>query len=420
MLTTAIDKVQGLLSRGFLLGAFFPVLIFVALNAVVAYCGLTDRRTSFAALKKEWWPTDVSDQAFLTAAILVTIGVVAYVLSALVDLFRSFLEGRFLGPRLRENLMTAVRADFSQKWRDSGSAQRDWDDLMKFRDAQVQQLDDSIAAGNAAGGAGNPGAVDTAETDLRNAQGKVPGAGDHRIQLETALLSVNAALQANRTASTAAAPLTAAQLAISERLDQLNRDIRNEIDRLVAAGKRRFDAAWASVHGNYVPDDLRPTRLGNIRAVIESYSEKSYGVRFDYIWPRLQLFVLKDDKFSATVEYAKAQLDFSLLMLCLATVTVVLWLPALTIWGTSMWTVIALGALGPATVYFFYLLVQESQIVFSAIVQSSIDMYRMDVLARLRQYLPMGLSYERRLWDDLQKVPDAAGSIELRYSHPKP
>ena len=95
MFGSVIDKVQSLFSRSFLLGAYFPVLIFAAMNAIIALLGLPEEIVSLAMIKKSW-PTDATVQAALTAWIFISIGVVAYILSSLNELLRRILEGRYL------------------------------------------------------------------------------------------------------------------------------------------------------------------------------------------------------------------------------------------------------------------------------------------------------------------------------------
>jgi hypothetical protein len=117
------------------------------------------------------------------------------------------------------------------------------------------------------------------------------------------------------------------------------------------------------------------------------------------------------------VELAKARVDFALLTLSLAIVTTVVWLAVLPIFGRSPWPFIAVGVLGPTVIGFCYLLVEESQILLGALAQSCVDIFRLDVLPLMHQPLPDSLLAERQRWQDLQSLPGAAGTIDLRFHH---
>ena len=195
--------------------------------------------------------------------------------------------------------------------------------------------------------------------------------------------------------------------------------MQKQIERSVNEAERQLNATWSALYDNYIPEEPRPTRLGNLRAVAESYSVKTYGVRFDYLWTRLQPLLLKDDKMGPMAELAKAQLDFSLLMLGLTLATTVAWLLVLPFIGNAAWVFIVIGAFGPIAIRFFYLMVEESQVLYGAVVQSCVDMFRLNALALLRQPLPDTLAIERDIWGDLQSLRDAENKIDLKFVHPK-
>jgi hypothetical protein len=413
MFGTVLDKAQGLFSRGFLLGAYFPVLIFAALNLTIAYFGLRGPDDTFATVKKAWWPSEGADQATLTAAVLMTLGVVAYVLSTLTNVLRGLLEGEFLGPmRLALIGKHQQEVDTRQQGLDQTKGR-----LIGFESLK-SRLDNEL---NEAAAAANPNApvdeqrIKRAEELLQRTRSRSLGEDTRHERLDNAIVAVVAAARNN--------PLggdRAEAQAVEARLDDVLQVLRGELDGAIAEAGRDYANAWSNIHENYVPNDVRPTRIGNLRAVTESYSDKAYGVRFDYLWPRLQPLLAKDDKVAQLVELAKAQLDSAVLMLSLTIGSTAVWFVVLAVWGTSPWPFLAVAALGPAAMSFFSVMVAQTQAVFGASVQSTIDVFRLDLLARLHIPLPDRLSSERARWDALQQMAnDAVALADLVYDHRK-
>jgi hypothetical protein len=417
MLGTIVDKIQSLFSKGFLLGAFFPVLIFAVLNAAIAYFGLFPNFDVFGRL--DWlWKQNAAWQSFLTGTVLIAIGILAYLMSTLTDVFRRLLEGRYFAnwPTLWEWIMARVRQDVTAKQDALNGALATWTNRRRLSGQFANRLNTAMDAGNQPGVPGDAALVAAARQRVQALHTLDPAHANYDTPLVDAVTALEAALRANRTQNPAPA-----QLAIADELDMLYRTITNtEIKRWTQEAQRKYYGAWSNLYDSYVLDNLYPSRLGNLRAVAESYSGKTYGVSFEYLWPRLQPVILKNKEMSPLVELARANLDFALLMLSLAMITTAIWWVVLPIWGRSPWPFIAVGVIGPAVVAFCYLLVEESQILFGALMQSCVDIFRLDVLPLMHQPLPDTLSSERQRWQDLQRLPSAGGTIDLPFKHSPP
>jgi hypothetical protein len=416
MFGNVFDKIQSLFSRSFLLGAYFPVLIFAVTNAVIGLLGLPREIVSIDHMK-HLWPTNTTAQTALTAGIFISIGVIAYMLSGLNELLRRILEGRYLQPDLERWLMERVRTRINEL-RDEVNRQRQaLTERRRSGRIAMRRLELAAAAANPPNPlpAGDQVAVHAAEQSLNAAANMLASDNQFSTQLDTTVTAVDAALRANRTKETQGTP----QEPIASALDRICKELEKQIERSVNEAGRQFNAAWSALYDNYIPEEPRPTRLGNLRAVAESYSAKTYGVRFDYLWPRLQPLLLKDDKMGAMAELAKAQLDFSLLMLGLTVTTTAVWFLVLPFIGNTAWVFIVICAVGPAAIRFFYLMVEESQILHGAVIQSCVDVFRLNTLAVLRQPLPDTLAIERQIWGDLQSLRDAENKIDVRFVHPK-
>lgn len=320
MLGTIVDKVQSLFSKGFLLGAFFPVLIFVAINAVIAFFGLAPSFDFIRTLDRLWTGL-TAWQAVLTGTLLIAVGVLAYLFSTLTDVVRRLLEGRYLAnwPRVWEGVMAPVRNEVAARQLAQSAALREWSRRRRIGNASVSRLEAAVVVGNSAGAAGDAARVTAADTAVTAVQGLDLADANYEPSLTAAVTALEVALRTNRLQNP-----SDAQRAAAETLDGLYRALTNtEIKRWTEEARRKFNSASSDLSENYVLDDLYPTRLGNIRAVTESYSDRTYGVDFQYLWPRLQPVILKNDKMGPLVELAKARVDFALLTLSLAIVTTV-------------------------------------------------------------------------------------------------
>src|SRR6266851_3430802 len=114
MFGTVLDKLQtafsSLFSTSFLLGNFFPVLIFAIVNFVLAWFGLY----GFADVASSWNPVSGTSTAAAEFLLLVLIAVL---LGPLVPVLRSLLDGRILPEWLRARGSAdwaRVRADLEQ------------------------------------------------------------------------------------------------------------------------------------------------------------------------------------------------------------------------------------------------------------------------------------------------------------------
>jgi hypothetical protein len=161
-------------------------------------------------------------------------------------------------------------------------------------------------------------------------------------------------------------------------------------------------------------DDPRPTRLGNLRAVAEKYVLSAYGVDFEFLWPRMQLVLARDDKFAPRIEAAKAQLDFALLLFLLISLIPAIWLPLLAWKATDPWLFLGIGLSAPLLFAMFHRIVWESQRDFGEVLKAAVDGTRLEVLKLLRQAPPPRLAKERETWAQLQRALEDGADVLLR------
>jgi hypothetical protein len=417
MFGTLFDKVQTLLSRTFWLGNFFPVFVFALLNLALAWLGI-DGFSDWLASK---W-TDVTVFSAIPAFGLIAVAILAFAVAPLIPTFRRALEGEFLPPAWREPLRSELRAEALELQGQERPAERDFG----FFDVTCRRAPERLSeARNDPGPRNNldPATYTDAIAALRALRADVQRTLrayapplPPRARVIHALDRLTAALRqyplepdpANPAVATMATALTDAQTELPEML----RGMRGVADRILQGIR-------ADLRAGFVLDDIRPTRLGSARAAMERYPAIAYLADYDFLWPRLNMVMGKNDAIKGAVEAAQAQLDFAVLMTVLAAVTAIVWPILLALAGSSIVLFAAAGILLPALTIFFYRAVQESQRTFGAVMQMAVDGLRFDLLTALHQRLPPTMAAEQATWGELQYALHFGNPEKVRFRHPK-
>ena len=417
MFGTVVEKIQALLSRSFLLGSFFPVLVFFVLN--VAIMGLGIDKISDTIVKG--WPSTPTGVSTDLAFALIGLAIVAFVLAPVTPIFRTMIEdAKLLPAKARESLLDKhakrlVVLDDGY----TAASKRVTELKMAFERAQNA----SDPAGNSVGASNKADptstfnnakqAVAKLETEIQDLQKQEEIS--KRIPMQTTIDNAISAVQGAFRQNTVS-PGTIS----SDELGLLNFGLMgklNELNTLAYQSLQDADAHRRSEFGN---GSVRPTRLANSRAAMENYSTVAYNVSFNFLWPRLRMVLPKDATITGAVEIATAELDFAVLMTFLSFATTVIWLVLLPIFGTSRIVYFAVAVLGPAFVLFFYDLVCAAQEAFRAVAETAIDGWRFEVLRALHLPLPTSLTMEQKAWYELELAIYSAADSEIRYRHPKP
>jgi hypothetical protein len=418
MFGTVLDKVQALFSRSFLLGNFFPALIFGAINISIAAASIRGVSHFLAtSVFRDGGPSLVA-----TVTTPIAVAVLAYILAPMVPLFRSALDGNFLWPWLfevlREGHIERVKRLLTRR---EVVAQR-LDEYERKTEEAKPHLAEARRSGNA-----NPDAID--EDALNSAQQALATLLDDILKKSTthdvaglfpeefvngALSTVESALRSNPSEL----PSTDKNYGLAQSVDRLQMALMSELQLLRNVASRWIEKAHFELVSSFDVSDIKPTRVGNSRAALERYPAVAYNVEFDFLWPRVRMVLSDCKELSAALDDATAQLDFAVLMTTLSTVTVVVWIPALAAFGTSIWLFIAVGLLGPPSIGFFYLLVDETQKAFGATVIMVIDATRLKLLTALHQPLPSSSATERETWRLIQTALYTEKGPSTRYRHP--
>lgn len=153
------------------------------------------------------------------------------------------------------------------------------------------------------------------------------------------------------------------------------------------------------------PEDIMPTRLGNILKAAESYpgDKRRYGMDAVFFWPRLIAVI--PDSTRADLSDARASMALLLNICTLSFVLAAGSLVALA--ALDVRVAAAFWAAGPGGLLLAFLAYRSAlgpAGVYADLVRSSFDLYKADLLAKLGFALPASLADERQLWTDLGEL----------------
>jgi hypothetical protein len=403
MLNTFFSIYQGFFSRGFWLGCFLPVALFTAVHLTLA-------AVQFPAQVPlvDWLTSSADAPAKLIPILLAVLVVLAWMLAPLVPMLRSLLDGALLPDWLLEALRQERVDEATQ------AADAEGDVMTALEDAYDRWQDFAKDAQKTFVAARKDG-KDRTPPDERLTNQAVVAISDFRAA--TAGGRVPPVKLAQQAVDALAAALRAgtADSAIWARLDGLGRVLIAAIVQTREQTKLRLDSA-AERRADNPLHHYRATRIGDVREQTQSYPSRVYGVDFEFLWPRLQVFFAKDDPLAQRLDDAQSQVDFGVLALALAVTVPLVWLPLLAATAREPWLFLVVGVVSPLVIKFFNELVIQSQRGFGTIVETAIDRYRLDVLTRLLlQPMPATRSAERTLWAAVRIANDTWDTNRLSY-----
>jgi hypothetical protein len=428
MFGTIVEKIQAVLSRSFLLGNFFPVLIFATLNLAIAWLGLA----GFAPWFRANWPTDITGASVVLGFFLVGLAVLAFVLAPLIPVFRRFMEGERLPDGIRSDGINhyVMLAEQLETKRDG--AARDFDYFDVWRTQAEELLGQARNAPNAHRDISERSTFEKAKEACGTLTAEITSCALSKDEAREDDSGTYSSRLPSRTSVRKAVDGLAAALKrypmqpgstndenpIYEETDRMQRQLIEELQQAKEDAGRAYKRAESEYRRRFI-QGTPPTSLAIERAEIERYPEIAYAVDFNFIWPRLRMILPKDATIASAVDTASAQLDFAVLMTSLSALTAIVWLPVLAALGVSSVAYVAVGLLGPGFIVLFYRLTRETQRALGEVMITAIDGLRLELLRALRQPLPTSLTAEQKVWRQVQESLYCGLGDELRYRHPK-
>jgi hypothetical protein len=164
---------------------------------------------------------------------------------------------------------------------------------------------------------------------------------------------------------------------------------------------------------------LAPTQMGNVAKTIQSYAVKRYDFNFEFFWTRMQLALQKDKEFGPVLESAKTQLDFLVSCSFLTFLWSVFWGTCLFLTAGPVWLFLAVTLGGPVLAWVWYRVALVHYRTFADVLRTSVDLFRLDLLAQLHYPRPDGVKEERELWETVDALHSLYELRDIRYVHPK-
>jgi hypothetical protein len=406
MLATLLDRLGGLLPKYFIIGAFLPALIFGFLNGAILYGNAAWFRARSAVL------TSATPSVFATAAVLIGIAVVGYLLSCINSYLREVLEGKhLLAGGLLKRMEATQRAHHDRIQRRYQNARNEGARIADAKPRWVDFMSAEAVKGTQARAntyTGTSEAAAQALEILRNLQHQAAAIGS--ASLADAVVKLGAELAVNNI-----------RVLPPNGVNRLSED-RRELLRLIDYARDVWSALELQDFNNlarFGVGNIAPTALGNIAASMQGYGITRYGINLDTFWSRLQPTLASVNKdFYGSLQDSKTQLDFLIACCWLSAITTAAWLPILILTGGPWWLFLTVALAGPAAAWFCYGLAVESYVVFTELVRTSVDLYRFSLLQALHMPLPAGIRDERAAWTALQRLSTfGRESVDLTYQH---
>lgn len=398
MLSTLLSQTSAVLSRLFVFASFVPTLVFAFVNGCLLSLWLPEFR--------DWARPQVhgTEVAFDVAASIIGIAVVAYILFALNNSLRVFLEtAAFLPPKVREALCASEEVRLQRITGNYLNAMNERMRMERLR-GRDRRLLEAVDAG--AGVQSNSYDPDgKAGRALRILEKK--SFRNRLISSEEMKETIQTVADELRVNNKAIGPphLDEAHLLLLKLQDYaVDRWKSEEIEHF---NHRQFQ------FGALTP---KPTRLGNVADSVQGYTLSRYNLNIEALWTRFfSVMQQKKDAFPA-IDEVKTQLDFLVTCTWLSALSCLCWAVTLVASGHSIRDFLLVAMLGPLVTYLLYDFAVRTYTVFADVLRSAIDQYRFAILESMALPLPGGLGEERQIWGEVSALIGKGGEyLEISY-----
>lgn len=388
-----VDKLQGLFSKGFLVGGLVPLVLLFFINWGLLFF--------FFRPTYDDWSADIvpssSNSIMYWAKVILIIFTGAVVCWSLNPWLRQCMEGKYLSPILYRWLCSRQRKKF---WKLSDERDTLGREVYSYR-THVANWKTALADARCIGVTKPPAIIDPlligSFNNLKNlhrASGSIPFEVTERFkeQLKEELSQK---------------PATGNELniiheAFIQLVDEVFNDMEYTYDRLLTTINQQFPSDYGLI---------APTRMGNYSNVHREYGVSRFGLDIEHFWPRLLKVIRDDEKFYPMLEESKNQLDFSIAFTAVLGFSTFVWMP-LTIWAQGFWPWVLVCTLGPIATMIAYQVAVQNYRSFSEVVRSAIDLNRFELLKLLHIDLPAHADAEKELWKKLGE-----GEENITYKH---
>jgi hypothetical protein len=432
-----------------LVASFYPLLGFALLNGLALY-GVSWRFRRFvdAVVVNTNW------SAALSLLLLVLLGALAFVLSAIEPALRLGLEGRGWPGKL-DKVLTRVANAMSRnppsgvgEWlrarqrrrlnnlRETlGEVRYERRAVRRQQPVWMKRLLTARDQGQGTSGVYTKGSA-VGSLEGKHSSGQLVSEQD----LEAAVRALEAALGATDANNP--------QLDAGKWLDDDVQRFASLLEASIATLDQAYARALAELESSFgAGDQVEPTAIGNVAATTVAYSASRYGIDLDRFHGVFEKAMRADEELSARLEATRTELSFLLACMSLAACTLYLWL-AVTSWralaalhqgeviawlttpsADGAFLAIARGAFlvipplllafgSAATLPLWHWMISRKYAELATQLRAAVDLVRFDMLRRLHLQQPRDPRQERLLWQAQQRLSSFGEEADLRFEHP--
>lgn len=343
MFTTFLKGITGFFERHFLITAFFPTLLFVALNI-----GMLMLDSGISTLITWWSEQSAEYQTVLAVTVLCGTLMIAYLISIFQPTLTRLFEGYWDSIPLLRGMIQRRRAYYQSIWQ-----------YLKDEMERADKVEENV----------NNLELDPIRKELEELRSRFDTINEsQKSDLEKEILDKRDALD----------------------------NLKQERIQPIRAERRRLEGDFLLF---FPPEKamVLPTRLGNILRASEAYGAMRYGLDAVVIWPRL--YSMLPDEAKRLLSYSKANLDLFLILTVLISIFALYWQISSVI--LVNWVLFVLASLSWIVVIICYRAALQAAVTYSEVVKSTIDLHRWALLKALHIKLPASYQEEQRIWQEI-------------------
>lgn len=175
----------------------------------------------------------------------------------------------------------------------------------------------------------------------------------------------------------------------------------NRLKQLGEEEEKYYEYLYSCYPSHSQPEQVMPTRLGNILKNSERYPNDRYGLDSIVIWPRL--YHLFPDRFIQIIAEAKSSVDFMLVISTLSSIFALISSVYLLIVKASGWLFLLCFWGGLTIAWFAYRGALASAVLYTQQIKTGFDLYRQELFKQMHLKLPDNLKAEKKQWKEVDQ-----------------
>lgn len=396
---TLLDRLQSLLSKGFLMGGLMPFLFLFALNWGIFYYVFPETYSVWSSLTMP--PKENELLYWIKVVLILFIGGIT--LWNINPFLRQLWEGNYLPEYIREKLRQGHTDRFTAlKEKKEELALMLYDYRNLYKNNLINDLLEARKTGKQK--EYEEGSDIEVSEDLKTKFKDFKKNHDNQepVDFETTKLIFDKLKVELKS-----------KPADSKDLGKIHANFIEIYEEALTFLENRYERMQTDLNKRYPVDKGRigPTALANIAEVHRDYGLQRYGLDIEYFWIRLLKLIRGDAEFYPLLEEAKSQLDFTVAITSVLGFSTLVWI-GLGFFASSFWPIVVVGIFGTMATVIAYRISTQCYRGFTEVVRSAIDLNRFKLLEHLHISPPKNAEDEVLLWKQLSK-----GGFNIIYAH---